>query len=155
MYSLQHRNQFCHHQRTITGWWYTYPLKNMTSWIGMMISNSNGKIKVLFQSTNQLQHRNQFYHHKKKKNIMSGIKPPFHPFHAWDGPRSPCLAAAPALRCTSPAPRSTWAPCHGRTPGHGEWNEGIGPGSFGSTSEMAMSWFLYFFLLYILVSVIS
>ena len=35
----------------LSGWWYTYPLKNMSSSVGMMISIIYGK---MFQTTNQI-----------------------------------------------------------------------------------------------------
>jgi len=37
----------------ITGWWYTYPFEKYES-VGMMTFPIYGKIKVMFQTTNQI-----------------------------------------------------------------------------------------------------
>ena len=38
----------------LSGWWLTYPSENMSSSVGMMKFPISGKIKAMFQTTNQL-----------------------------------------------------------------------------------------------------
>ena len=54
-----------HESQCLIGWWLTYPSeKNMSSSVGMMTFPIYGKIKIMFQTTNQL-----------KKDAVAAAKP--------------------------------------------------------------------------------
>ena len=47
----------------LSGWWLTYPSENMSSSVGMMKFPISGKIKAMFQTTNQLYIHSYIYNY--------------------------------------------------------------------------------------------